>query len=95
MADFLVPSGASQAVLVVKNPPRRLKKHRFDLCIRKIAWRCDHTLQYSCPENPHGQRRLVGYSPWGCNQSDMTQVTAPTAVYSQWIFSERQSEWSR
>ena len=23
------------------------------------------TLQYSWLENPHGQRRLVGYSPWG------------------------------
>ena len=23
-------------------------------------------LQYSCLENPHGQRSLVGYSPWGC-----------------------------
>ena len=22
-------------------------------------------LQYSCLENPHGQRGLVGYSPWG------------------------------
>ena len=22
-------------------------------------------LQYSCLENPHGQRCLVGYSPWG------------------------------
>ena len=22
-------------------------------------------------------------SPWGCKQSDMTQVTAPTAVYSR------------
>ena len=22
-------------------------------------------LQYSCLENPHGQRSLVGYSPWG------------------------------
>ena len=24
-------------------------------------------LQYSCLENPHGQRRLAGYSPWGRN----------------------------
>ena len=24
-----------------------------------------HPLQYSCLENPHGQRSLVGYSPWG------------------------------
>ena len=22
-------------------------------------------LQYSCPENPHGQRSVAGYSPWG------------------------------
>ena len=26
--------------------------------------------QYSCLENPHGQRRLVGYTPWGCKESD-------------------------
>ena len=25
----------------------------------------DNPLQYSCLENPHGQRSLVGYSPWG------------------------------
>ena len=30
-------------------------------------------LQYSCLENPHGQRSLVGYSPWGCKESDMTK----------------------
>ena len=28
-------------------------------------------LQYSCLEDPHGQRSLVGYSPWGCKESDM------------------------
>ena len=25
-----------------------------------------NTPQYSCLENPHGQRSLAGYSPWGC-----------------------------
>ena len=30
-------------------------------------------LQYSCPENPHGQRSLSGYSPWGCKESDVTE----------------------
>ena len=30
-------------------------------------------LQYSCLENPHGQRSLVGYSPWGPKESDMTE----------------------
>ena len=30
-------------------------------------------LQYSCLENPRGQRSLVGYSPWGCKESDTTE----------------------
>ena len=30
-------------------------------------------LQYSCLENPHGQRSLVGYSPWGRKKSDTTE----------------------
>ena len=29
-------------------------------------------LQYSGLENPPEQRSLVGYSPWGCKESDMT-----------------------
>ena len=30
-------------------------------------------LQYSCLENPHGQRSLVGYSPWDRKELDMTE----------------------
>ena len=30
-------------------------------------------LQYSCLENPHGQRNLVGCSPWGHKESDTTE----------------------
>ena len=30
----------------------------------------DNPLQYSCLENPHGQRSLAGYSPWGCKELD-------------------------
>ena len=30
-------------------------------------------LQYSCLENPHGQRSLVDYSPWGCKELGMTE----------------------
>ena len=32
-------------------------------------------LQYSCLENSHGQRSLVGYSPWGHKESDSTGHT--------------------
>ena len=30
-------------------------------------------LQYSCLENPHGQRSLADFSPWGCKESDTTE----------------------
>ena len=31
-------------------------------------------LHYSCLENPPGQRSLVGYSPLGCRESDLTEL---------------------
>ena len=33
----------------------------------------DNPLQYSCLENPHGQRSLVGYSLRGLKDLDMTE----------------------
>ena len=33
----------------------------------------DNPLQYSCLENPRGQRSLTGYSPWGFKKSDMPE----------------------
>ena len=32
-----------------------------------------HPPQYSCLENPHGQRSLAGYNPWGHKESDPTE----------------------
>ena len=26
-----------------------------------------------CLENPHGQRSLAAYNPWGCKESDRTE----------------------
>ena len=37
----------------------------------KSPGRHGNLLQYSCLENPHGQRSLAG--PWGCRESDMTE----------------------
>ena len=33
----------------------------------------DNPLQYSGLENPHRQRSLAGYSPWGQKESDTTE----------------------
>ena len=34
-----------------------------------------NTLQHSCLENPHGQRSLVGYSPWGRKELDTAEAS--------------------
>ena len=31
------------------------------------------------PGESHGQRRLVGYSPWGCKESDSTEGLTHTS----------------
>ena len=41
----------------------------------------DYTLQYSCLENSHGQRSLMGYSPWGCRELDVTEHTHKNCYY--------------
>ena len=40
---------------------------------RSPGERNSNPLQYSSLENPHGQRSLAGYSPWGRKESDMTE----------------------
>ena len=40
---------------------------------RSSGGRHGNLFQYSCLENPDGQRSLAGYSPWVCKESDMTE----------------------
>ena len=37
-------------------------------------------LQYSCLENPHGQRSLAGYSPWGLRRVRHDWATKPSSL---------------
>ena len=48
---------------------------------RSLGGEHGNPLQYSCLESPNGQRSLVGYSPWGCKESDTTQQLS-TAQHS-------------
>ena len=64
-------------MLVVKNLPFNAGDVRDMGSILGLG-RCPGTgngnpLQYSCLENPHGQRSLAGYSLWGCKQLDTTE----------------------
>ena len=62
---------ASLVAQTVKNPLAMQ-----ETWVRSPGW--EDTLEegmatHSSIENPHGQRSLAGYSPWGCKESDMTE----------------------
>ena len=50
------------------------RRHKFDPQVRKISWqRKWQPAPVFLPGKLHGQRSLVGYSQWDCNESDITQ----------------------
>ena len=72
--------GASQVVLVVKNPLASAgdarERYRFDPWVGKILWRREWqpTPVFLLGES-HGQRSLVGNSPWRCKESATAEMT--------------------
>ena len=68
---------SSKVALVVKNPAANAGDIRNPGSIpglgRSPEEGLGNPLQYSWLENPHGQRSLTGYSPWGSKESDMTE----------------------
>ena len=68
------PGGASDKECT--HQCRRHKRHRFDPWIKKIPWRRKwRPSPVFLHGESHRQRSLVGYSPWGCKESDTTEVT--------------------
>ena len=61
----------------------------FDPWVRKIPWRRKwQPMPVSLPGKSHGQRSLVGYSPWGHKEFHMTELITHngtlTTVYLSW-----------
>ena len=51
-----------------------LQETWFDLWAGEIPWRREWLpTPVLLPGESHGQRSLVGYSPWGCQESDTTE----------------------
>ena len=62
---------------MAKKPPAnaRDQRCRFDSWVRKIPWRRKwQAIPVFLPEESHGQRSLVGYSPKDRKESDTTEV---------------------
>ena len=58
--------------VVVKNLPARCKQCEFDPWVGRIPWRRKwQPTPVFLPGEFHGQRSLVGYSPWSHKESDM------------------------
>ena len=50
------------------------RRRGFSSLVGKILWRRKwHHTPVSLPGKSHGQRSLVGYSPWGCKELDMNE----------------------
>ena len=63
---------------------RRCKRCRFSPWVRRIPQRkAQQPTPGFLPGESHGQRSLVGYSPWGCRELDTTEVSehAHTSYY--------------
>ena len=78
---------ASQAVLVVKNPPADAGDVRDAGLIPgpgsspgERAWQPTPVF---LPGESHGQRSLASYSPWSHKESDMTEQLAHTQKHTQ------------
>ena len=50
-------------------------------------------LQYSCLENPHGQRNMVGYSPWGHKESDTTDQLTLFSLWAEYFLKIYIQQW--
>ena len=65
---------ASLVAQTVKNLPAMQERPGFDPWVGKIPWRRKwQPTPVFLPGKSHGQRSLVGYSPWGHKESDMTE----------------------
>ena len=63
-------SWASVVAQTVKNPPAMRETWVHPELRRSPGGGHGNPLQCSCLENPHRQRSLVGYSPWGHKESE-------------------------
>jgi len=51
------------------------------LVVKKTPWRRKWQPTPVLSGESHGQRSLVGYSPWGCRESEMTEVTQHAHIF--------------
>ena len=73
---------------MVKNP-LWCRRSRFDPWVGNIPWRREWLpTPVFLPGEFHGQRSLVGYSPWDHKESDTTKRLTNTFTFKEVLFSK-------
>ena len=81
----------SQVAQTIKNMPEMQETWAWSLGLRSSGGEHGNPLQYSCLENPHGERSLVGYRSvsqrvghdWATNT--FTTFTSNFQIYTEWL----------
>ena len=69
--------------LSVKESACQCRRPGFNPWVGKIPWRRERLpTPVFQPGEFHGQRSLVGYSPWGCKESDTTEPLTHTHMHT-------------
>ena len=80
---------ASLVVHTVKVSCLQRRRPKFNPWVRKIPWRkAWRSTPVVLPGEFHGQRSLMGYSPWGCKDLDITEwltLSITSHAWSSWI----------
>ena len=93
LQDNLVYLGIPSGV-VAENLPANPGdiRHGFELWVKKILWRREWLpTPVFLPGKFHGQRSLVGYSPWGHKELNMTENTHTHTYYHIYASSSKLS----
>ena len=71
--DMLEKRKATHSRILWASLVAQLGRPGFDSWVGKRPWKRGKLLQYSFLEHLHGQRNLVGSSPWGHKELDTTE----------------------
>ena len=84
VVKFTFPGGSDGNSVCLQCLP--CERPEFSPWVRKISWRRKwHPTPVLLPGKSHGWWNLIGYSPWGHKESDMTErlrfTSLPASVY--------------
>ena len=88
---WATPVGSCWTCVILKGLPRwwggkestcQCRRCRFDPCMGKIPWsRKKQLTPVSLPGKSQSQRSPVGYSPWRCKESNMTERLSSFTIF--------------